>query len=82
MIELFVAIVDRAVKDLDHESPVIRGKAMDYLLVEDEAFVTNAKQFGMPHRWVRGEVEKIVQEKGYRKKKLVDNLSQKIREYA
>lgn len=82
MIELFVAIVNRSVKDLDHESPGIRTQAMDYFLMEDEDFVSNAKKFGMPHAWIRYEVEKIVKEEGYRKKKLVENLSKKIREYA
>ena len=55
---------------------------MDYFLVEDEAFVSNSKKFGMPHAWIRFEVEKIVNEEGFRKKKLVENLSKKIREYA
>ena len=82
MIELFVAVVNRFVKDLDHESMGIRTQAMDYFLVEDEAFVTNAKKFGMPYEWIRFEVEKIGNEEGYRKKKLVENLSKKIREYA
>ena len=82
MIELFVAIVNRFVKDLDHKSSGIRIQAMDYFLVEDEAFVSNAKKFGMPYEWIRFEVEKIVKEEGYRKKKLVGNLSKKIREYA
>jgi len=44
--------------------------------------VTNSKKFGMPHAWIRYEVEKIVNEEGFRKKKLVENLSKKIREYA
>lgn len=82
MIELFVAVVNRFVKDLNHESMGIRTQAMDYFLVEDEAFVTNSKKFGMPHAWIRFEVEKIVNEEGFRKKKLVENLSKKIREYA
>ena len=82
MIELFVAVVNRFVKDLDHESMGIRTQAMDYFLVEDEAFVANAKKFGMPYQWIRYEVEKIVKEEGFRKKKLVENLSKKIREYA
>ena len=55
---------------------------MDYFLVENEAFVANAKKFGMPYQWIRFEVEKIVKEEGFRKKKLVENLSKKIREYA
>ena len=80
--ELFVAVVNRFVKDLDHKSQGIRIQAMDYFLVEDEAFVSNAKKFGMPYEWIRLEVEKIVKEEGYRKKKLVGNLSKKIREYA
>ena len=82
MIELFVAVVNRFVKDLDDESMGIRTQAMDYFLVEDEDFVSNAKKFGMPHAWIRFEVEKIVKEEGFRKKKLVENLSKKIREYA
>lgn len=82
MIELFVAVVNRFVKDLDHESMGIRTQAIDYFLAENEAFVSNAKKFGMPHAWIRFEVEKIVNEEGFRKKKLVDNLSKKIREYA
>ena len=45
MIELFVAIVNRSVRDLDHESPGIRTQAMDYFLMEDEDFVSNAKSF-------------------------------------
>jgi hypothetical protein len=36
----------------------------------------------MPYEWIRFEVENIVKEEGYRKKKLVENLSKKIREYA
>ena len=79
---MFVAVVNRFVKDLDHESMGIRTQAMDYFLVEDEAFVANAKKFGMPYQWIRYEVEKIVKEEGFRKKKLVENLSKKIREYA
>ena len=82
MIELFVAVVNRFVKDLNHESMGIRTQAMDYFLVENEAFVANAKKFGMPYQWIRFEVEKIVNEEGFRKKKLVENLSKKIREYA
>tara|TARA_R110000751_G_scaffold32504_2_gene81671 strand:- start:87 stop:335 length:249 start_codon:yes stop_codon:yes gene_type:complete len=82
VIELFVAVVNRFVKDLDHQSMGIRTQAMDYFLVEDEAFVANAKKFGMPYEWIRFEVENIVKEEGYRKKKLVENLSKKIREYA
>tara|TARA_R110000737_G_C14158123_1_gene408986 strand:- start:9 stop:257 length:249 start_codon:yes stop_codon:yes gene_type:complete len=82
VIELFVAVVNRFVKDLDDERMGIRTQAMDYFLVEDEDFVSNAKKFGMPHAWIRFEVEKIVKEEGFRKKKLVENLSKKIREYA
>tara|TARA_R110001583_G_scaffold182840_1_gene340985 strand:+ start:183 stop:431 length:249 start_codon:yes stop_codon:yes gene_type:complete len=82
VIELFVAVVNRFVKDLDHPSMGIRTQAMDYFLVENEAFVANAKKFGMPYQWIRFEVEKIVKEEGFRKKKLVENLSKKIREYA
>ena len=82
MIDLFVAIVNRFVKDLGHENSGIRTQAMDYFLVEDEAFVSSSKKFGMPHEWIRKEVEEIVREDGFRRKKLVDNLSKKIREYA
>ena len=82
MIELFVAVVNRFVKDLGHENSGIRTQAMDYFLVADEGFVSNAKKFGMPYEWIRWEVEKIVKEEGFRRKKLIKNLSKKIREYA
>ena len=82
MIELFVAVVNRFVRDLDHDSMSIRVQAIDYFLGKDDGFVSNAKKYGMPYEWIRFEVERIVRERGYRKKKLVENLSKKIREYS
>lgn len=81
MIELFVAILNRSVKDLDSDSADLRAQSLDYFLLDNEAFIKSCKDFAIDSDFISEEVKKIAEEKGFRRKKLVENLIIKIREY-
>lgn len=81
MIELFVAVVNRAAKDLGDDSSTVRTDALKYFLGEKSKFVITSKSYAVDHQWVQEKVREIAKEDGFRRKKLVENLTKKIREY-
>ncbi len=81
MIELFLAILNRSAKDLDSDSADLRAQSLDYFLLDNAAFIKSCKDFAIDSNFIMGEVKKIAKEKGFRRKKLVENLTIKIREY-
>jgi len=82
MIELFVAILNRSAKDLDADSSELRAEALDYFLGENADFLKTCKSFAVDYLWIQEKVKEIAEEDGFRRKKLVENLTKKIREYA
>jgi len=81
MIELFVAVVNRAGKDLGDDSSTVRADALEYFLGEKSQFVTTSKAYAVDYQWIQEKVKEIATEDGFRRKKLVENLTKKIREY-
>lgn len=82
MIELFLATLDRAVKDLGSEDSSTREDSINYFLAENDYMKESCKKFAVDHEWIQREVKEIVKEKEWRKKKLIKNLTKQIREYA
>jgi len=82
MIEFFVAILNRSAKDLDSDRSELRAEALNYFLAENAEFIRICKGFAIDSGFIMDEVKKIAKEDGYRRKKLVENLTKKIREYA
>lgn len=81
MIELFVAVVNRAAKDLGEDSSTVRTDALKYFLGEQSTFVITSKAYAVDYQWIQEKVREIAKEDGFRRKKLVENLTKKIREY-
>ncbi len=82
MIELFLATLDRAVKDLGSEDASVREGSINYFLAENDYMKESCKKFAVDHTSIQREVEEIVKEEDWRKKKLIKNLTKQIREYA
>lgn len=81
MIELFVAVANRAAKDLGDDDTTVRADALKYFLGEKSNFVITSKSYAVDYQWIQEKVLEIAKEDGFRRKKLVENLIKNIKEY-
>lgn len=81
MIELFVAVANRAAKDLGDDNTTVRADALKYFLGEKSNFVITSKSYAVDYQWIQEKVLEIAKEDGFRRKKLVENLIKNIKEY-
>ena len=79
MIEVVVAVIKGAVKDLESESLRIQSQAATYFDSLD--FEEQCKRYAIDHEGIREKVSVIYKEGGVRRKKLINNLVKEVSEY-
>ncbi len=79
MIQMQIAVIKKAVKDLDAEKKDDKSSAIVYLFGEN--FVNDCKTFAIDYEFIREKCSEICAQEGVRRKHLIRKLLDKLIAY-
>jgi hypothetical protein len=79
LIQMKLAVISRAVKDLDAEKEGDKTSAISYLFGQD--FLSDCKKFAIDPDFIQRDVKDICSQEGVRRKHLMKKLLYKLKAY-